>query len=235
MKHGLVTYLTLFNFYLNLRIRFSGHFLPIFTFHAPWVPAAIYKIHLETIFLAATKTVGWTIYADSWENMDLADKISHVVIISSLSLSSVPHHPLPLGLSHHCSSQRWGWRLLSRSDVDCGHQGEGCWGRRRYHIYDIIIWLTLYFWGPDILCGYFPPAETSRLCHQVPNLLSLQWDSVRFVRHPCLWASAKISETQWSGDWHQPEMCLFLDCLQQVRLLLGIYPKMCLGVLHGWH
>ena len=83
------------------------------------------------------------------------------------------------------------------------------------------------FLGPDILCGYFPPAETTGLCHQVPNLLSLQWDCVRFVCYPRLWASAAISKAKWDSDWHQPEMCLFLDHLQQVRLPPDIHPDTC--------
>lgn len=209
---------------------FSGHFLPLSTFHVPWIPATIYKIHLETIFLAATKTVTWTVCA----NMDEADKIPHVVIISSPSLSSVLHQPLPLRLSLHSSSQRRGWRLLSCSNMGSAHEGQRP-PRKRYSICNMIVWLTLYFWGPDILRGHFPPAETPGLCHQVPNLLSLQWDSVRFVRHPCLWAPAAISATQWEADWHQPEMCLLLDCLQQVRLPLCIYWNMHLKLPRVWY
>jgi hypothetical protein len=82
-----------------------------------------------------------------------------------------------------------------------------------------------------VLCVYFPPAETFGLCHQVPNLLSLQWDCNRFACYPCLWAPAAVSNTQWGGDWHQPEMCLFLDHFQQVRLILSIFAN---GVLGFW-
>ena len=47
-------------------------------------------------------------YAGSWENMDQADKISHVVIVSSLS-SSFPHQSLPLGLSHLARGETGGF------------------------------------------------------------------------------------------------------------------------------
>lgn len=83
------------------------------------------------------------------------------------------------------------------------------------------------FPGPGILCGYFPPVEATGLCHQVPDLLPLQRDCVRLVCDPRLWAPAAISKAKWGSDWQQPEMCLFLDYLQQVRLPPDIHPDMC--------
>lgn len=97
------------------------------------------------------------------------------------------------------------------------------------------VWLAdSWYLCSGVLCGYFPPAETTGLCHQVPNLFSLQRDCFGSARHPCFPAPAAFPNMQRETGRHQPEMCLLLDHLQQVRPPLRVSSKVCFRVLHVW-